>query len=150
MYIHGTPFIRVGTVTKKSDTNRFIENEIEQTDDGRYVWSYDIETGTQINKALLVQHEFYSDGGSSEEVLGGLPFEKRDKSGLDRLLPSLSEIASKLKLEYETFGKIESKAFEDYAAESILDPGLLKALSMGAMVGAGLVIGAILVNLFQR
>ena len=60
MFIHGTPFIRTGTVSKQADTNRFIENEIEQTDDGRFVWSYDVEEGKQVNKALLVQHEFFS------------------------------------------------------------------------------------------
>ena len=145
MFIHGTPFIRTGTVSKKVETNRFIENEIEQTDDGRFVWTYDVEEGKQINKALLVQHEFYQDGGTREEVIGGLPFTKNDASGLDRLLPALAEEAAKLKAEYETFGEIESKAFE---AEG-LDPNLLKALSFGAIVGAGVVVLSLLVNFLQ-
>ena len=142
MFIHGTPFIRTGTVSKRADKNRFIENEIEQTDDGRFVWSYDVEEGKQVNKALLVQHEFFQDGGSREDVLGGLPFAKTDATGLDRLLPALTEEAAKLKQEYETFGKIESKAFE---AEGV-DPGLIKALSYGLLAGGFIVLGALLVN----
>jgi hypothetical protein len=132
MFIHGTPFIRTGTVSKQADTNRFIENEIEQTDDGRFVWSYDVEEGKQVNKALLVQHEFFSDGGSKEEVLGGLPFAKTDSSGLDRLLPALAEEASKLKAEYETFGNIESKAFE--AEGGNISTVILSTLAFGGLI----------------
>jgi len=82
---------------------------------------------------LLVQHEFFSDGGRKEEVLGGLPFEKTDTSGLDRLLPALAEEAAKLKAEYETFGNIESKAFE-------AEGGNYKAAILGGLVASGLVI----------
>lgn len=142
MYLHGTPFIRTGTVSKRSEENRFIENEILQTSDGRYVWAYDVEEGRQINKALLVQHEFFSGGGSREDVLGGLPFEKSDTSGLDRLLPALSKEASKLKNEYESLGEIESKAFEAespwryrWAQASVGDLALLGlGISMGLYV----------------
>ena len=142
MYLHGTPFIRTGTVSKRADTNRFIENEIEQTDDGRFVWSYDVEEGKQVNKALLVQHEFFQDGGSREDVLGGLPFDKKDKTGLDRLLPTLTEEAAKLKQEYETFGEIESKAFESEG----IDPGLAKALSYGLLAGGLIVLSTVFLN----
>ena len=41
----GHRFIRTGTVSKRSEENRFIENEILQTSDGRYVWAYDVEEG---------------------------------------------------------------------------------------------------------
>ena len=57
----------------------------------------------------------------------------------------LAEEAAKLKAEYETFGEIESKAFE---AEG-LDPNLLKALSIGAIVGAGVVVMSLVVNFLQ-
>jgi len=144
MYLHGTPFIRTGTVSKRSEENRFIENEILQTSDGRYVWTYDVEEGRQINKALLVQHEFFSGGGSREDVLGGLPFEKSDTSGLDRLLPALSKEASKLKNEYESLGEIESKAFE---AESLSQRWNQQSLPIQLVIlGGGVAIGLYFLN----
>jgi len=144
MYLHGTPFIRTGTVSKRSEENRFIENEILQTSDGRYVWTYDVEEGRQINKALLVQHEFFSGGGSREDVLGGLPFEKSDTSGLDRLLPALSKEASKLKNEYESLGEIESKAFE---AESLSQRWNQQSLPRQLVIlGGGVAIGLYFLN----
>ena len=144
MYLHGTPFIRTGTVSKRSEENRFIENEILQTSDGRYVWTYDVEEGRQINKALLVQHEFFSGGGSREDVLGGLPFEKSDTSGLDRLLPALSKEASKLKNEYESLGEIESKAFE---AESLSQRWNQQSLPTQLVIlGGGVAIGLYFLN----
>ena len=144
MYLHGTPFIRTGTVSKRSEENRFIENEILQTSDGRYVWTYDVEEGRQINKALLVQHEFFSGGGSREDVLGGLPFEKSDTSGLDRLLPALSKEASKLKNEYESLGEIESKAFE---AESLSQRWNQQSLPIQLVIlGGGVAIGLYFMN----
>ena len=139
MYLHGTPFIRTGTVSKRSEENRFIENEILQTSDGRYVWAYDVEEGRQINKALLVQHEFFSGGGSREDVLGSLPFEKSDTSGLDRLLPALSKEASKLKNEYESLGEIESKAFEAESLSHRLNQLPDAVVIGGIFLGVGLV-----------
>ena len=72
-------------------------------------------------------------------MLGSLPFEKSDTSGLDRLLPALSKEASKLKNEYESLGEIESKAFEAESLSHRLNQLPDAVVIGGIFLGVGLV-----------